>query len=129
MKNNYIFPAIFNKEEDGYNVSFPDLSGAFTCGEDFEEALYMAKECLEIYLEDMKDIPKVGDLENIKLRKNDTIVMVEADLIAFRKKYNNQSVKKTLTIPKWLNDLGIEKHINFSALLKSALMKELEVNS
>ena len=85
MKNNYIFPAVFNKEDDGYNVLFPDLPGAFTCGEDFEEALYMAKECLEIYLEDMKDIPKVGDLENIKLGKNDTIVMVEADLIALEK--------------------------------------------
>lgn len=40
MKDIYIFPAVFLKEEDGYSVSFPDIDGAFTCGETFEE-LYL----------------------------------------------------------------------------------------
>ena len=51
MKDIYIFPAVFLKEEDGYSVSFPDIDGAFTCGETFEEALFMAKDCLELNLD------------------------------------------------------------------------------
>jgi post-segregation antitoxin (ccd killing protein) len=38
---------------------------------------------------------------------------------------NEKSVKKTLTIPSWLNDLAIENNINFSQTLQEALRKEL----
>ena len=57
MKDIYIFPAVFLKEEDGYSVSFPDIDGAFTCGETFEEALFMAKDCLELNLDTVDEIP------------------------------------------------------------------------
>ncbi|MGL6130540.1 MAG: type II toxin-antitoxin system HicB family antitoxin [Fusobacteriaceae bacterium] len=128
MKNNYIFPAVFNKAEDGYSVSFPDLPGAFTCGYTLEEALYMAKDCLELFLDDLEAIPILQDITSLKLDSNEQIVMIQADMIEFRKKYNNQKIKKTLSIPKWLNDLGIEKHINFSELLTQALEKKLKIS-
>ena len=85
MKDKYIFPAIFSEETGGFNISFPDLPGAFTCGEDFEDAMYMAKDCLEVYLHDLDEIPK------------------------------------------WLNDEAINKKINFSAVLKEALIEELHI--
>ena len=128
MKDIYIFPAVFLKEEDGYSVSFPDIDGAFTCGETFEEALFMAKDCLELNLDTVDEIPYVSDIDKIKLNENEYLVMVQADMLNFRKKNDNKPVKKTLTIPKWLNDLGIEKKINFSKVLQDALKEKLQVN-
>ncbi len=128
MKDIYIFPAVFLKEEDGYSVSFPDIDGAFTCGETFEEALFMAKDCLELNLDTVDKIPHVTDIDKIKLNENEYLVMVQADMLNFRKKNDNKPVKKTLTIPKWLNDLGIEKKINFSKVLQDALKEKLQVN-
>ena len=128
MKDIYIFPAVFLKEEDGYSVSFPDIDGAFTCGETFEEALFMAKDCLELNLDTVDKIPHVTDIDKIKLNENEYLVMVQADMLNFRKKKDNKPVKKTLTIPKWLNDLGIEKKINFSKVLQDALKEKLQVN-
>ncbi len=128
MKDIYIFPAVFLKEEDGYSVSFPDIDGAFTCGETFEEALFMAKDCLELNLDAVDEIPHVTDIDKIKLNENEYLVMVQADMLNFRKKNDNKPVKKTLTIPKWLNDLGIEKKINFSKVLQEALKEKLQIN-
>lgn len=128
MKDIYIFPAVFLKEEDGYSVSFPDIDGAFTCGETFEEALVMAKDCLELNLDTVDEIPHVTDIDKIKLNENEYLVMVQADMLNFRKKNDNKPVKKTLTIPKWLNDLGIEKKINFSKVLQEALKEKLQIN-
>lgn len=128
MKDIYIFPAVFLKEEDGYSVSFPDVDGAFTCGETFEEALFMAKDCLELNLDTVDEIPHVTDIDKIKLNENEYLVMVQADMLNFRKKNDNKPVKKTLTIPKWLNDLGIEKKINFSKVLQEALKEKLQIN-
>ena len=128
MKDIYIFPAVFLKEEDGYSVSFPDIDGAFTCGKTFEEALFMAKDCLELNLNTVDEIPHVTDIDKIKLNENEYLVMVQADMLNFRKKNDNKPVKKTLTIPKWLNDLGIEKKINFSKVLQDALKEKLQVN-
>ncbi|CAH8245564.1 type II toxin-antitoxin system HicB family antitoxin [Paenibacillus melissococcoides] len=50
MKDRYIFPAIFDYADDGISVKFPDLPGAFSCGETDEEAFRMAKECLALHL-------------------------------------------------------------------------------
>ncbi len=129
MIEKQIYPAIFSREEDGsYNVVFPDLEGAFTFGIDFKEALYMAKDCLELNLSTLEEMPMISDLENIKLNKNEHIVMIQADMLEFKKKYDNKLVKKTLTLPKWLNDLGIEKKINFSKLLQEALKDKLQIS-
>lgn len=128
MKDIYVFPAIFSKEDDNsYNVRFPDIDGAFTFGSDFEEAMLMAKDCLELNLDTIDEIPKISDLKDIQLETGEYIVMIQADMLSYRKKYNSKPVKKTLTIPKWLNDLGTKKKINFSKLLQKALQEELKV--
>ena len=127
MKDSFIFPAVFSKDEDGYSVYFPDIEGAFTCGDTFEEAVFMAKDCLELNLDGIEELPKIINIEDIKLEENEYVVMIGADMISYRKKYQSQPVKKTLTIPKWLNDLGVQRKINFSKLLQESLKKELDL--
>ncbi|WP_437183127.1 hypothetical protein, partial [Segatella copri] len=75
----------------------------------------------------LEEVPAISDLENIKLNKGEHIVMIQADMLEFKKKYDNKLIKKTLTLPKWLNDLGIERKVNFSKLLPEALKEKLQI--
>ena len=65
----------------------------------------------------------------IKLEGNQFVMMVAFDKLAYDKKYNAKAVKKTLSIPAWLNNLAKENDINFSNLLQRALMNELGLNA
>ena len=129
--NKYIYPAVFEKEIDGYSVFFPDLTGCQTQGDSLEEALAMAKDALALYIFDIEEehleIPTPSNPTTIKLEKNQFISIIDFDMIEYRKKYDNKSVKKTLSIPNWLNSLAEEHNINFSQLLQKALKEQLNV--
>lgn len=129
----YIYIAVFDYDEDGYTVTFPDLPGCITCGDDMEEAYMMAKEALELHLygmeEDGDEIPVPSKPIDIKLDdKNKFTALIEAYMPLVRDQMANKSVKKTLTIPKWLNDLAEKHNINFSQTLQSALKQYLGFN-
>lgn len=126
----YLFPAIIEHAEDGYNVSFPDLEDCFTCGSTFEEAIEMANDVLPLMLSEMEDdgkrIPNPSKINPINLSPSEIVSYVIADTDAYRKKYNNKSVKKTLSIPEWLNEEATKAGINFSKTLQDALKEKLE---
>lgn len=122
----YIFPAVFEPgEEKGYCVTFPDLPGCITEGDTLEEAYSMAKEALGLHIYGMEEdgdaIPSPTEPSKITINKNSFITLVEAWMPLIRNELANKAVKKTLTIPKWLNDAAEEKKINFSQVLQSAL--------
>ncbi len=128
----YIYPAIFKHDEGGYTITFPDLPGCITCGETLEEAYLMAKDAIELHLygmeQDNDEIPKPSLPETIKVEQDSFISLVEAYMPLIRDEMVNKAVKKTLTIPKWLNDLGEERKVNFSQLLQNALKENLGVH-
>ena len=125
----YVYPAIFTKEENGYSVFFPDLEGCYTCGDDLEDALRMAEDVLAFtlydYEKDSKAIPAPSDLKAIEVEDTDFVNYISCDTIEYRKMHNNKAVKKTLTIPEWLNEEATAKGINFSAVLQEALKTQL----
>ncbi|MBL1225383.1 type II toxin-antitoxin system HicB family antitoxin [Enterococcus sp. BWR-S5] len=127
----FIYYAIFNIAEDGINVSFPDLDGAFTSGSDMHEALYMSKDLLAGWLinaeDDGETLPTPSQPESVKVPEGDLLIPVEVNLEVYREKFNNQLIKKTLTIPKYLNRLAEEEKINFSSTLTEALKRKLGV--
>lgn len=128
----YIYVAIFTKEDEYYNVSFPDLPGCYTYGKTIEEAYNMAKEALELHLYGMEEdgdcipVPTVGE-SIIVNESNSFTTLIEAYMPLVRNQMLNKAVKKTLTIPKWLNDLAEEYKINFSQLLQDSLKNYLGV--
>lgn len=128
----YIYPAIFEYEKKDILINFPDLKGCNTFGENDEDALYMAKDALGLYIacteEDGEELPKPTPLNEIILKSNQRVVLVEVNMPLFRDAVQNTAIKKTLTIPKWLNDLAEKNHINFSGVLQSALKSYLGVN-
>lgn len=131
MQNKYIYPAIFDFDDDGITVTFPDLPGCITCGDNQEEALKNAKEVLELYMysleEDKEDIPEPSSVFDVQLEKSQIIVLIEIWMIPVRDQMKNKCIKKTLTIPKWLNDIAIKNNVNFSAILQSALKDYLGI--
>jgi len=128
-KDYYIYPAIFNYEDKEIAISFPDLPGCYSCGKNDEEALYMAKDALGLYIvsaeEDGEELKEPSKLNAIKLNKSERAVLVEVNMPLFRESVQNTSVKKTLTIPKWINDLAEKNKINFSQVLQTALKNAL----
>ncbi|MGN1300966.1 MAG: type II toxin-antitoxin system HicB family antitoxin [Clostridia bacterium] len=131
-KDCYIYPAIFEYEKKGISISFPDLPGCISCAKDDEEALYMAKDALGLYIvcaeEDGEELPHPSKLNKINLTQNQKITLVEVNMPLFRDAVQNSAVKKTLTIPKWINELAEKNHINFSQVLQTSLKNILNLN-
>ena len=128
----YVYPACFYPEEKGqFSVVFPDLGGIATYGNNIEDAISMATDLLCTWvLECKKDKEPLPDPSNIREVEIDSegafTNLIVADIEAFIAK-NNKSVKKTLTIPAWLNDLAEKEGVNFSQVLQIALKERLHV--
>jgi len=128
----YVYPAIFTNEPDGgYSVLFPDIESCYTCGDDMADALEMAEDVLCLMLYDMekagKAIPVPSDCKTIKADDNSLVSLVRCDTETYRRFYENKSIKKTLTIPMWLNELAEHANINFSGILQDALKEHLHI--
>ncbi len=138
-----MYPACFFHEDNGYSVVFPDLNWLSTCGDTLEESMEMAVECLAGYLHtcqmDGDNIPKPSKLTDIDpqavAKELDLdapmceclVNMVSVDVASYAKEHFEKSVKKTLTIPAWLNNAALEKGINFSQVLQDALKAQLHL--
>ncbi len=132
MKDRYLFPAIFEPGDTaGYTVTFPDLPGCITEGDTMEEAFAMAKEALELHIygmeEDHDPIPDPSRLKPATVPPQAMVAVVEAWMPVIRSKMANQSVKKNLTVPKWLADAADRADINYSQVLQEALKSRLGV--
>lgn len=125
-----IYPAIFtyDNKEECYLVDFIDLKGCSTYAKSLIEAFEMAQDAMGLYLDDLVEAPKVTtDFSKIKLKNNQFINYVSIDMNDYRRKHNNKSIKKTLTIPCWLNNLSERNNINFSQVLQEALKEKLQI--
>ncbi len=129
----YVFPAIFTNEKNSYSISFPDLPGCFTCGDNLEDGLNMAEDALSLMLTHMEDenrtIPAASDINSIAHDKNEFVSYISCDTEAYRRLLNNRAVKKTLSIPMWLNESATAAGINFSQTLQEALINKLGVRA
>ena len=129
--NKLFYPAIFHEaEEGGYWISFPDLPEALTEGDDMEQAYEMANSALGLAITSRlkygEVIPKASSIKELVIKEG-IVVLVEFDLREYQKKHNSRAVKKTLSIPEWLNEEAIAAGINFSQVLQEALMLKLNI--
>lgn len=127
MKNIY-YPVIFHPEDTGYSVCVPDLEGCFTQGETLEEALEMVQEAIGLYLEGETNYPEASNPKDVQTQASDFMMVVAFDRLAYQKKHNKRAVKKTLSIPAWLNEEAEAAHLNFSRILQEALKVKLNLN-
>ena len=132
MADRYVFPAVLTYEE-GYEiaVTFPDLPGCATSGEDDAEALAMGKEALGLHLWGMEldgdDIPSPSRIKDIELEEGEVVAMVEVYMPSVRLAQENKSVNRTVTLPAWLNARALEQGVNFSQVLQDALKRGMGI--
>ena len=123
----YVFPAVFTREEKGYSVIFRDLEGCYTSGDTLEDAIYMAEDVLAFTLYDYekegRSIPEPAG--KYEIAENEFVNYVRCDTEEYHKRNSNRAVKKTLSIPEWLNTRAVEVGINFSQVLQDGLKEKL----
>lgn len=129
----YAYPAVFTLEEDGtYSIIFPDLEGCYTCGDSLEDGIEMAEDALALtlygYEKEGREIPKASVPTAITVSENEFVNYIACDTMAYRKMYNNKAVKKTLTIPEWLNEAATSMGLNFSQVLQEALISKIQMH-
>lgn len=129
---NYVFPAIIEKlGVEDYNVKFLDFDYIISYGETLSDAFIMAEDALKMAIfdlyEEKKEIPQATSADDIKVNDKQTLILVKANLKDILKEYDNKAVKKTLTIPSWLNKKAEENNVNFSQLLQEALKSKLNL--
>ena len=129
LKERYIFPAIFNYDEDGISIEFPDLPGCLPCGKTLEEAMKNAKEALGLHIygmeQDKEVIPEPTPANKLRGSINQAVVLIDVFMPVVRYAINNKAVNKTVTLPRWLEAKAEEENINFSQVLKDALINIL----
>ena len=127
------YPAVFHFENNSYWVEFPDLEGCLSYGDTIESAFNSSKEALGLYLDQDDDlyvrtISEPSQMSNIiKQYPGEVVMLVDYDSLEYAKLFKNKAVKKTLSIPEWLNDAAIKENVNFSAVLQEALIAKLNL--
>jgi predicted RNase H-like HicB family nuclease len=130
----YVYPAIFSTEEDAVLVSVPDLPGLHTFGNSMADALYMVQDAIEMWLCDAENksesIPQASSQKEIaKMCKSpdQTVSMVAADTDEYRRQNDTRAIKKTLSIPAWLNHQAEKANAPFSQILQQGLKEYLHI--
>jgi len=130
----YVYPAILTPEEEKILVSVPDLPGLNTFGNSMADAIFMAQDAIEMWLWDAENsgeaIPPASSQKKIaKMCKSpDQVVsMVAADTDEYRRQNDSRSIKKTLSIPAWLNHQAEKANAPFSQILQQGLKEYLRI--
>ncbi len=123
----FIYPAVFHKENNSYWVEFPDLEGCQTYGDTLNETMEYAQEALAAYLltllEQNLSLAQPSDISSISYSADSFVTLVTCDINQYK---DTKAVKKTLTIPAWLNERALAMNINFSQVLQEALLTKIQ---
>ena len=127
----YVYPAIFTEENGSYNVSVPDLPGCFTFGNTLIDAIEMARDAISMWLCDAEDkketIPSASNPKKLVCKSDCIVNLIDVDTLEYRHENDNRALKKTLSIPNWLNTKAEKANINFSQTLQKALKQQLGI--
>ncbi|NMA12890.1 MAG: HicB family protein [Chloroflexi bacterium] len=128
-----VYPVVFEKLEDGYLVYVPDFE-INTQGEDLADAMDMARDAISLAGMAFKDdlgrpLPEPSAVCDIEAAYDGAdVLLIDVDFAAYRRKYDQRSVRVNVTMPSWLNEAAKEAGLNVSAVLQGALKKELDLD-
>ena len=125
----YVYPVILYPDDGKIGVTVPDLPGCHTFGDDKADALFMAKDAIEMWLwhseNEKRVIPPAS--ETLTVEHGETLTLVAADTDEWRRANDTRAVKKTLSIPSWLNSLAEKANAPFSQILQQGLKEYLHI--
>lgn len=133
-----VYPVFFTNTESEVLIEVPDLD-ILTQGKDFNDAISMARDAIELKCVTLEDknisIPAPSKLKELDTKngtfydEGDTIVsLVDIDSTEYRRKIDNRTVRRNVTLPNWLNYEAEKSGLNVSRVLQDALMQVLNVS-
>lgn len=122
----YVYPAVFCPNEDGsFTITYPDLPGCISEGKSLGNAMYMAQSALTQWIEYLLDkketIPLASDLKTLETEPGEFVNLIRAEI------KDGRAVKRTVSIPKWMDDKVTEYGLSLSRILQEALKERLNV--
>lgn len=128
-----IYPVIIekNKTDNYHNVFIPDLN-LNTEGKDYADAILMARDAIGLWalceIEDFgRELPLPSDISSVKCSDNEFVTLVDVDYDEYKRKNDNRTVRRNVTLPYWLDAEAKKSNVNVSAILQRALKAELNV--
>ncbi|MCI8423178.1 MAG: HicB family protein [Lawsonibacter sp.] len=123
------YPIVLTPDPSGYVVFVPDLN-INTEGRNIAEAIDMAADAIGlcgISLQDLgREIPAPSTAPP-PCAEGEIAAFALVDFDACRRAHEQRSVRKSVTIPAYLNELAEAAHINFSQILQEGLKQRLDV--
>ncbi|MDR1156915.1 MAG: type II toxin-antitoxin system HicB family antitoxin [Oscillospiraceae bacterium] len=119
----YVYPAVFHPNEDGsYTIVYPDLPGCISEGKSLANALVMAQSALsqwvQYLLETSRDIPKSSPVKDIPIEGEEFVTPVRCE------SKDKRAVKRTVSIPKWMDERVATSGLSLSRVLQDALSQK-----
>ena len=123
-----LYPAVFTpSEEGGYTVSFPDLQGCFTEGDDLIEAIEMAADVASGWIlgeiEEGNDFAKPSEINSLDVPKGSIVNLVLLDIDSYAERYGTKAVRRNITIPAWLDTYVQKNNLSLSGVVQENLYK------
>jgi predicted RNase H-like HicB family nuclease len=120
----YVYPAIFHKNVDeSYTIIYPDLPGCTSEGKTLGNAMYMAQSALTQWISYLtykkQEIPKASSVQEVKMSAGEFVNLFRADV------KDGRAVKRTVSIPKWMDDKVVQSGLSLSRVLQEALSERL----
>lgn len=118
-----VYPVVFTPlEEGGYLAYVPDLK-INTHGEDLAQAILMARDAIGVIGLDIEDDgdPLPVPSKSVPHQDNEIVSLVDVDLAAYRRAHDMRTVRRNVTLPSYLNELGEKAGLNFSQVLQDGL--------
>ena len=123
------YPVIIRPTDERDSVDIPDFNSG-TQGESIADSMEMARDAIGLMgidLEDEKKTIPEPYSRKFETEKGDIVTLVDVDFSEYRKKQDNRAIKKNCTIPYWLSVEADKVGINYSRLLKEAIMRTLQI--
>ena len=126
----YVYPVILYPDDGKIGVTVPDLPGCHTYGDDKADALFMAKDAIEMWLWNAENnawpIPPASDM--LPMEPGEILSLIAADTDEYRRTNDTRAIKKTLSIPSWLNSQAEKANAPFSQILQQGLKDYLHIS-
>lgn len=135
-----VYPVLIAEHEGEYLVYVPDMD-IYTEGKSMVNAIEMARDAIGLKGIDLEDdgvtLPASSTREEaIAKAEADTeifdyskgvLTLVDIDFSEYRRRVDNRTVRRNVTLPNWLNVEAEKAHLNVSKVLQEALMDRLQV--
>lgn len=123
----YVYPAVFHPNSDGtFTITYPDLPGCVSEGKSLENALYMAQDALTQWIstaaENGISFSPASTIGTVARGDDEFVSLIRAVV------KDEHAVRRTVSIPKWMDDKVSESGLSLSRVLQDALKERLNVS-